>query len=109
MIAEKVKVALRLRNEAYDSEISGLISAALSDLRLAGIIFHAANEKGGAGEPPPEHEQDYDALIERAVILYVKAYFGFNNDSERFQKAYDYLKSSLILAEEYHGSCHKID
>ena len=95
---EKVKAALRVKNAAFDGEITGLIAACKADLRLAGIII--PKEK-----PPAEGEMPTagDPLIERAVILYAKANFGYAEDSERYQKAYDLQKCSLSLAGDYNA------
>jgi hypothetical protein len=83
---ETVKTALRISNTRYDTEIIGLIDACKIDLGLAGV--------GKTDET--------DALIVRAVILYCKASFGYDNpESEKFQKSYDLLKCSLSLAGDY--------
>lgn len=97
---DKVKGALRISasTTAFDDEINGLIAAGKADLRLVGIVVPeeatpVEGETAVAGDP----------LIERAVILYAKANFGFNDDSEKYQKAYDYLKCSLSLAGDYNA------
>lgn len=80
----KVKLALRINNTAYDSEIEGLISACKRELELAGIA--SSNIK------------DTDTMIIQAVTLYCKAYFGLgNSDSMKFAQAYEHLKSFLCL------------
>ncbi len=91
-----VKSALRIKTDAFDEEIQGLIAACLVDLRIVGIIIP---------EPPAEviFPSVGDPLILRAVILYAKAHFGFSDDSEKYQKAYDYLKCALSLAGDYHA------
>lgn len=93
---DKVKNALRVKTAAFDDEIEGLIDACKADLRLVGVnvpeeTTPAEGETPAAGDP----------LIERAVILYAKANFGFNAESEKYQKAYDLLKCSLSLAGDY--------
>ncbi|EQB20031.1 hypothetical protein UNSWDHB_2617 [Dehalobacter sp. UNSWDHB] len=95
----KVKAALRVSagTTAFDDEITGLINAAKADLRLVGI--NVPEE-----ETPAEGETTAgDPLILRAVILYAKANFGFIDESEKYQKAYDYLKCSLSLAGDYNA------
>lgn len=83
---EKIRLALRIKNESFNSEIAGLIEAAKADLKLSGV----------------NKISDTDALIIRAVTLYCKAHFGLNNgDSEKYQKAYDSLKNHLCLSTEY--------
>lgn len=91
---DKVKVALRLSSTAFDDEVTDLISAAIDDLRLVGITVTETQEEGSpvtVGDP----------LLVRAIILYAKAEFGFNDDTERYRKSYDYLKCSLSLAGDY--------
>jgi uncharacterized phage protein (predicted DNA packaging) len=86
-----VKLALRISqvNTAFDGEITGLIDAARGDLILAGISEARAND-------------ETDALATRAVILYAKAYFGFDNpDQERNVKAYTSLKAHLMTSVDY--------
>lgn len=93
---EKVKAALRVKTTAFDGEIEGLIAASLADLRLVGVNIPET-------EPPAEGEEPTagDPLIERAIILYAKANFGYTDDGEKYQRAYDYLKCSLSLAGDY--------
>ena len=88
-ILDDIKIALRISNTAYDSEINDLIAAARADLMLAGILLAKAND-------------DTDPLIKRAITVYVKANFGWNNpDSEKLQQSYDMLKAHLALSQEY--------
>ena len=43
-----------------------------------------------------------DPLIKRAITIYVKAHFGWNNpDAERLQQSYNMLKCHLALSQEY--------
>ena len=86
---ESIKTALRISNTAYDSEITDLVAAARADLKLSGILESKVND-------------DTDPLIKRAITVYVKAHFGWNNpDAERLQQSYDMLKSHLALSQEY--------
>lgn len=45
--------------------------------------------------------KETDGLIIRAITLYCKAEFGFNNAAEQFRKSYDALKMRLSLSVEY--------
>ena len=95
---DTVKAALRVKTTAFDGEIEGLIAACKADLRLVGInvpedLLPADGETPTAGDP----------LLERAIILYAKANFGYSDDSEKYQKAYDLLKCSLSLAGDYNA------
>ena len=85
---DKVKLALRLSGTALDGEVS-----AIADLRLVGINIPA--EAGSSSKTLG------DPLLDRAVVLYAKAEFGFNDDAERYRNAYDYLKCALSLTADY--------
>lgn len=87
---DKVKLALRLSGTALDGEVSDLINAAIADLRLVGINIPA--EAGSSSKTLG------DPLLDRAVVLYAKAEFGFNDDAERYRNAYDYLFQSTLPA-----------
>lgn len=84
----KVKLALRINNDAYDTEINSLIRACKKELELAGIAFSNINSN--------------DEMIIQAVILYCKAYFGFDNaDADRYIKSYESLKTFLCTNNKY--------
>lgn len=84
---DTVRNSLRLNNKNYDEEINLLISSCKLDLRTSGIASSLIEE-----------END---LVKKAIILYCKANFGFDNpDAERFQKSYDTLKIKLSLLTE---------
>ncbi|MBQ3229673.1 MAG: DNA-packaging protein [Clostridia bacterium] len=93
---DKVKLALRVTASAFDEEVTDLIAAAKADLRLVGINV-PEDEEGSPAKTVG------DPLIERAIILYAKAEFGYNGDGERYRKAYDYLKCALSLAGDYNA------
>lgn len=83
---EKVKLALRVSSVYPEDEIVGLIDAAKLDLKMGGIKII-----------------DGDALIERAVITYCKAHFGYDNpEAERFEESYIKMKQHLMLYGDYH-------
>lgn len=83
---EKVKLALRIKNNKLDLEINDLIEACKVDLSIGGV----------------RKIEEIDPIINRAIILYCKANFGLDNkDSEKYQKSYDLLKQSLSLCGDY--------
>jgi hypothetical protein len=85
-LIDDVKVNLRIKSAAFDAaEIQPIIDACKIDLKLSGV----------------NKIEESDPLTQRAVVLYVKANFGFSADSERYQKAYDMLKSSMALSGDY--------
>ena len=85
---DKVKLALRVSGTVFDLEIQDLIDAAKLDLQISGVV----------------KVDEEDSLIQRAIIVYCKANFGYdNNEAERFQKSYDMLKQHLSLAGDYNA------
>lgn len=87
-LIDDVKVYLRMTTTALDIEVQDLIDAAKDDLELSGV--------------DPLKIVDTDPLIKRAVIVYCKAHFGYDNpDHDKLLKAYDMLKNHLTLADDY--------
>jgi len=87
----KIKQVLRITSDAFDDEIQDLIAAARQDLILTGVS-------------PSLAENDEDPLIRRAITIYVKAHFGWDNpDAEQLKRSYDLLKMHLTLSAEYTG------
>ena len=87
-ILQKVKLALRIVTEDFDSEIEDLINAGLKDLGIAGVLA----------------EDTTDPLIIRAVCTYCKYHFGDANGSEvldRLKASYDEQKAQLQMATNY--------
>lgn len=84
----KIKLALRISNSAYDTEITDLINACKKELELAGIASSNISES--------------DPMISQAIITYCKSNFGLgNNDSEKYRMAYESLKKFLCLSNDY--------
>lgn len=84
---EKVKLALRVTTNAYDSELTALISAAQSDLQIAGVVL-----------PSP-----LDEVVEQAIKTYCKIHFLDLSDGEfaRLKASYDEQKAQLNTATGY--------
>lgn len=80
---------LRINHTHFDAEITDLIGAARADLLLGGIKAVKVNDES-------------DALIKRAIVVYVKAEFGLDNaDGEKYRESYNMLKRHLMLSSEY--------
>lgn len=85
---EKVKLALRIVTNAFDSELNDLIDAAKIDLGIAGVVLPAT----------------LDAICERAIITYCKINFGELDRPEmydRLKASYDEQKAQLSMATGY--------
>jgi uncharacterized phage protein (predicted DNA packaging) len=87
-ILDDVKKALRISGNVLDTEVQDLIDAAEADLQLSGV--HSSKIA------------DSDPLIKRAITVYCKAHFGWDNpEAERFAQSYIMLKQHLALSIEY--------
>lgn len=86
---QSVKDALRVSGNDLDAEILNLIDSAKADLVLSGALESKVVEA--------------DPLIKRAIIIYCKAHFGYDDPkiSERFEQSYISLKQHLTLSAEY--------
>ena len=80
-----VKMALRITTNAYDSEISTLIDAALLVMGIAGVT----------------NDDDTDALVLRAIITYCRLNFGKPDDYDRLKASYDEQKAQLSMSSGY--------
>ena len=81
----KVKLALRISTNVYDSELNDLIEAAKLDLGIAGVVV----------------PQTVDALVTKAIITYCKMSFGLPEDYDRLKRSYDEQKAQLSNATGY--------
>lgn len=88
MMLEKVKLALRITTDAFDSELNDLIAAALADLGLAGVDW---------GTKDPES----DPILTRAVVTFCKANFGEPDQYDRIKAAYDEQKAQMQMSTGY--------
>lgn len=93
---ERAKLAIRKTAPQYDREVKDLIASAVQDMRNVGITKLP-------GEIDYTADTFGDPLIDRAVLLYCKAEFGYldPDEAKRFRDAYDYLKCALSLAGDY--------
>lgn len=79
------KLALRITTDAFDSELTALIEAAKLDLGVAGVVLPAK----------------LNALVEQAVITFVKMRFGQPDDYDRLKRSYDEQKAQLVTCTGY--------
>ena len=81
----KVKLALRITTDAFDSELTDLIEAAKIDLGIAGV----------------ELPSTLDAICEIAIITYCKLHFGEPDEYDRLKASYDEQKAQLSMSTGY--------
>lgn len=82
---EKVKLALRISTDKYDSELNDLIESAKLDLGVAGVVV----------------PQTVDAIVTKAIITYCKMSFGLPEDYDRLKRSYDEQKAQMSNATGY--------
>lgn len=71
---------------AKDDELEMIINAGINDLTRAGVSVDTT-----------------DALVQRAIITYVKGNFGISNpiDKEKYMKSYQLCLAELSLSDGY--------
>lgn len=87
-ILEKVKLALRITTEDFDTELTDMINACLADLGIAGVT----------------ETDTTNALLIRAICTYCKYHFGDINGVEmleRLKASYDEQKAQMQMATGY--------
>lgn len=91
-LLNSVKLALRITTDAFNSEITALINAALADLGIAGVDLDAVGESYLT-----------NPLIVNAVITYAKINFGQVETDvyNRLKASYDEQKAQLSMATGY--------
>ena len=83
---EKVKLALAITVDDFDSEIEDLILAALYDLSSNGVLAL---------------EKQTDPLIVQAVKTYCRGHFHSPADYDRLLNAYEEMKGHLMHTTGY--------
>lgn len=87
-ILEKVKLALRITTDDFDTELTDMINACLADLGIAGVT----------------ETDTSNALLIRAICTYCKYHFGDINGVEMLEKikaSYDEQKAQMQMATGY--------
>ena len=86
-LLERGKTAVRTntKNKNIVAEITDCLEACKTDLALAGV----------------RRIDEEDPLIIRAAMLYVKAEFGYSDDSVKFAESYEKVKARLATSAAY--------
>ena len=93
-LLEPVKLAIRETGSNFDTEIQTKIAACARDLQTAGMAAKFFKD--------PDVTSPVDPLVQLAVELYVKSAFGlYNDDSEKYDKAYQSLKADMCTKSFY--------
>lgn len=88
-LIQDAKLRLRLHISSFDGEIGDLIDAAAADLLKRNAI-----QESQLAVP-------VDPLIKRAIMTYVRAFFGTPEDPERLKADYDEQKATLMMTSGY--------
>lgn len=83
---EDIRKSMRISHTSLDSDIQRNMDACLLDMKRVGINI-------------VENEQD--ALIGKAMEIYCKADFDYQNKGEQFRKSYESLRDALSLCGDY--------
>jgi uncharacterized phage protein (predicted DNA packaging) len=90
-LLDEIKSILRISNTAMDLEVLDLIESAKTEMNNININLDKVNDAG-----------DMDPLIKRAITLYCKANFGYDNpEATRFLQSYEMLKIHMALSADY--------
>ena len=84
-LLDNCKMAMRVVTTAYDTEIQSYIEAAQLDLGIAGV----------------EVPQADDALVNKAIMTYVRMSFGAPANYDKLKASYDEQKAQLMNATGY--------
>ena len=84
-LLDDVKMACRIKTDAYDTELNSLIEAAKLDLGIAGVDALSSD----------------DDIIKCAIITFCKMRFGIPEDYDRLKASYDEQKAQLSNATGY--------
>ena len=85
---DKIKMALRIKTDAYNDELTSLMQSGLIDLGFGGAMNEVLTE-------------DADPVVTQAVITYCKMNFGLPEDYDRLKRSYDEQKAQLGTATGY--------
>jgi len=84
-LIDTCKMAMRVTTSSYDTEIQEYINSAMLDLGIAGV----------------EVPQTTDALLNKAILTYVRMSFGSPADYDKLKASYDEQKAQLMNATGY--------
>lgn len=84
-LIQAAKTAKRLKTNAYDSQVQGLLQAAILDLGVAGV----------------EIPEQMDCLVSQAAITYFLMHFGEPDNYDKLKASYDEQKAQLVTCTGY--------
>lgn len=85
---DKVKLALRYRNNFFDDEIQTLIDSCIRELKNSGI--------------KEEKLTDEDASVVACVVAYCKYQLNHQGQWQQWKTVYENCRLSIVLDHNYH-------
>ena len=85
-----VKLALRITTNAFDTELQGLIDAAIEEMTGLGVVIVSESD----GTPA-------SLQVQTAIVAYCKWLFGNNADAERWRDIYQTKLAQLQTMTGY--------
>lgn len=82
-IIEKLKKRIRAK-AAPDEEIKDLVNTCKKELEIAGV-----------------YGDENDPTYYQAIVLYCKANYGYDENTERFERAFSSLRDAMSLSGDY--------
>lgn len=82
---QKIKLAMRITTDAFDSELNDLMDAAAADLGIAGVTTTVLS----------------NPLVLRAVTTYCRLHFGSPDEYDKLKASYDEQKAQMSMATGY--------
>lgn len=90
-LKDDIKLTLRLKSDAFDSEVDMLVDAAKADMIRVGVRAELVN---------PDDERNMNPLVKQAIACYAKARFGYDNtEANRFDRSYHQTVTDLMNSD----------
>lgn len=83
-LIEKMRKRIRVMSASSDEEIDGLIETCRKELEIAGV-----------------YGDESDPTYYQAIVLYCKANYGYDDDTEKFQMVFAALRDAMSLSGDY--------
>lgn len=82
---DKLKLNLRIKHNAMDSELTDYVNACKADMKRIGIVKIL----------------DIDPLLVQCCKLYVRWQLNFEGEADRYRQAYEALRDAMSLSGDY--------
>ena len=80
----RIRKRVRVMSNSSDEEINDLVRACIVELEMSGV-----------------YGNELDPTYYQAVVLYCKANYGYDEDTERFRMAFAALRDAMSLSGDY--------